>query len=135
MSLISDSLLRELFRHLRSWLANLQRAGSERKRESTQALRAVILAARHTQVYLRCLQQQGSQDHDTEARLAGMWTELGFRLQDLGLTRLSKRCDINGRYWADPAQFDDAFMQQADVGLQRMEQLARRLLAETGAAR
>lgn len=59
-----------------------------------------------------------------------MWSELGFRLKDLGLGALAKRCDISGRYWADPTQFDSEFLQRADVGLERMEQLARQLLAE-----
>ncbi len=135
MSLISDSLLRELFRHLRAWLSNLQRAGVARKRESIDALRAVVIAARHTQVYLRKLSVDGSQDHREEAKLAGMWTELGFRLGDLHLTRLAKRCDINGRYWADPEQFDAEFLHKADVGLQRMEQLARQMIAEIEAGK
>ena len=129
MALISDSVLWELFRHLKSWLTNLQRAGDKRKRESIEALRAVVVAARHTQAYLRRLRDHVGQDHAEEARLAGMWTELGFRLGDLELTRLAKRCDINGRYWADPEQFDDDFLHKADVGLARMEQLARQMIA------
>jgi hypothetical protein len=64
-----------------------------------------------------------------------MWTELGFRLRDLELTRLAKRCDINGRYWADPEQFDADFLRRADIGLARMEQLARQLLAGIEAKR
>ena len=134
MALISESVLWDLFRHLKSWLTNLQRAGDQRKRESIDALRAVVIAARHTQAYLRRLHQSG-QDHGEEARLAGMWTELGFRLRALELTRLAKRCDINGRYWADPEQFDDDFLHKADVGLARMEQLARQLLAGIEAKR
>ena len=134
MRLISDILLRELFRHLGAWLANLSRAGQARKRESIEALRAVVVAARHTQAYLRQLRDRKAQDHAEEARLAGMWTELGFRLGDLGLGKLAKRCDINGRYWADPDQFDAEFMQKADAGLKRMEQLARQLIAETTSA-
>ena len=129
MALISDSVLWELFRHLKSWLINLQRAGDRRKRESIEALRAVVIAARHTQAYLRRLGDHIGQDHAEEARLAGMWTELGFRLGDLELARLAKRCDINGRYWADPDQFDDDFLHKADVGLARMEQLARQMIA------
>jgi hypothetical protein len=58
-----------------------------------------------------------------------MWTELGFRLRDLDLARLAKRCEINGRYWADPEQFDDDFLRKADAGLARMEQLARQLIS------
>ena len=130
MALISDSLLWELFRHLKTWLGNLQRASSGRKRESIEALRAVVIAARHTQAYLRRLQDTSTQDHTEEGRLAGMWTELGFRLTDLGLAKLAKRCDISGRYWANPQGFEDDFIGKADVGLERMEQLARQMIAE-----
>ena len=130
MAVISDISLWPLFRHLGSWLGNLSRARQQRKRESIEALRAVVLAARHTQAYLRQLEETGQQNHATEANLAGLWTELGFRLIDLGLTKLAKRCDIRGRYWADPNILDAEFLQRADIGLERMEQLARQLLAE-----
>lgn len=135
MDLISDRLLWELFRHLRTWLANLHRASKARKRESIDALRAVVFAARHTRVYLRRLQDTATQDHAEEARLADMWTELGFRLTDLGLTRLARRCDISGRYWSDPAEFDDDFIEKADIRLDRMEYLAWQLIAEAGSSR
>ena len=130
MAVITDISLWELFKHLRQWLANLRRAGESRRRESVTALRAVIVAARHTQTYLRRLSASGKPDHAQEARLSEMWTELGFRLKDLGLNRLAKRCDIKGRYWADPAQFEPDFLAKADVGLERMEQLARQMVAE-----
>jgi hypothetical protein len=135
MALISDSVLWELFRHLKSWLTNLQRAGDARKRESVEALRAVVVAARHTQTYLRRLRDHGEQDHTEEARLASMWTELGFRLGDLELTSLAKRCDISGRYWADPDQFEEDFLHKADIGLARMEQLARQMIAQIEASK
>ena len=130
MAVTSDISLWTLFRHLGSWLGNLSRARQQRKRESIEALRAVVVAARHTQAYLRQLDDTGEQNHATEANLAGLWTELGFRLGDLGLTKLAKRCDIRGRYWADPDILDADFLQRADIGLERMEQLARQLLAE-----
>jgi hypothetical protein len=134
MSVISDISLWTLFRHLGSWLGNLSRARQQRKRESIEALRAVVVAARHTQAYLRQLDDTSQQNHAIEANLAGLWTELGFRLNDLGLTKLAKRCDIRGRYWADPNILDADFLQRADIGLERMEQLARQLLAEIEAA-
>ena len=130
MALITDISLWALIRHLRLWLTNLRRAGDERKRQSIKALRAVIVATRHTKAYLRKLSETAQQDHAEEARLAQKWTELGFVLQDLGLGALAKRCDITGRYWADPQQFECGFLDKADVGLARMEQLARQLVAE-----
>ena len=126
----TERLLWELFRHLKAWLANLQRAGASRKRESIEALRGVVLAARLTQTYLRKLQDSKTRDHAEEGRLTHTWTELGFRLGDLGLNKLAKRCDVSGRYWADPKRFDADFMDKADVGLERMEQLAKTLIVE-----
>ena len=119
----------ELFKHLKQWLNNLSRANRERQRQSISALRTVVIAARQTQAYLRLLHDTGQQDHAQESKLSEMWTELGFELTDLGLSKLAKRCDIKGRYWANPDGFDSEFLQKADVGLERMEQLARQLIA------
>lgn len=130
MGVITDKILWELIKHLKSWLTNLRRAGSERKRQSVKALRAVIIAARHTRAYVRLLNDTGKQNHEKEAKLSAMWTQLGFELKDLGLSTLAKRCDITGRYWADPGQFERDFLEKADVGLERMEQLARFMVAE-----
>jgi len=127
---LTDSLLWDLFKHLRQWLVNLNRAGAQRKRESIDALRAVVLASRATRVYLRRLADTAKADHAEEARLSGMWTGLGFKLADLGLGALAKRCDVTGRYWSNPAQFDRDFLDKADVGLERMEQLARHMVGE-----
>jgi hypothetical protein len=130
MEYLSASLLVELFRHVRSWLANLSRAGQGRKEASRAALRGVIKAARETAVYVRRLEDLGTRDHATEARLAGLWTDLAHALEDLGIHRLAKRCDISGRHWADPSHYDREFLERADVRLERMESLARQILAE-----
>jgi hypothetical protein len=130
MAVLTDISLWELFKHLKQWLINLSRANRERQRQSVAALRAVVIAARQTQAYLRLLHDSALQDHAQEAKLSEMWTALGFELTDLGLTKLAKRCDIKGRYWANPDRFDHDFLQKADVGLERMEQLARQMIAE-----
>ena len=131
MVIVSDIGLWPLLRHLKQWLVNLRRAGQARKRESVAALRAVIVAARGTRVYLRELADSGRRNHARETELAETWTRLGFVLRDLGLGKLAKRCDLSGRYWSDPAQFEEDFLERADIGLARMEQLARQLVAET----
>jgi len=130
VAVITDISLWELIKHLKQWLTNLNRASSARQRRSIEALRAVVIAARNTQAYVRLLNDTTNQDHQQEANLSEMWTELGFKLTDLGLSKLAKRCDIKGRYWADPNRFDNEFLQKADVGLERMEQLARQMLAQ-----
>ncbi len=130
MEFITDVSLWELVKHLKQWLVNLRKAGEARKTESVEALRAVIVAARHTSAYVRRLNETGQQDHAEEANLSTMWTKLSFMLADLKLSKLAKRCDIKGRYWANPAQFDSEFLEKADIGLERMEQLARQMVAE-----
>ena len=130
MAVVSEVSLWQLFKHLSQWIGNLSRAKQQRQRESIEALRAVVVAARHTQAYLRQLDDTGQQNHATEAQLAALWTELGFRLSDLGLSKLAKRCDIRGRYWANPDTLDKDFLKRADIGLERMEQMARQLLAK-----
>ena len=70
MDNISASLLQGVFRHVRSWLSNLDRAGLKRKQQSVQALRDVITAARETAVYMRQMKDTGERCHRTESHLS-----------------------------------------------------------------
>ena len=128
MAEISAGLLWEIFTHVRSWLANLSRAGEQRKHQSIEALRGIITASRRTAVYLRQLDETGCRDHDREQDLAVRWTELGFLLEDLGIAKLAKRCQITGKHWSDPDHYDRDFLEKADISLDRMERLATEIL-------
>jgi hypothetical protein len=130
MDKISASLLWDIFKHVRSWLANLHRAGQDRQQQSIRALRDVITAARETAVYIRQMKDTGQRDHGIEARLSVLWTELGFSLQDLGISKLAKRCQINGKHWSNPEHYDEDFLARADVSLERMENLANQILRQ-----
>ncbi len=116
--------LKTLLTHIARWLANLGRANDARKKASVSAVREVILVARRTAAYLRHVEQTGQQDVAPEQDLADRWTRLGFSMQDLGLAKLAKRCDIRGRAWADPSQFTPGFLEKADVSLESIERLA-----------
>lgn len=124
MLILGADELKNLLTHVVRWLANLGRANDERKKASITAVREVILVARRTATYLRHVEQTGQQDVKQEQDLAERWTRLGFSMQDLGLAKLAKRCDIRGRAWADPQQFSAEFMQKADVSLESIEKLA-----------
>ena len=132
MEPISNNTLYSLFRHGLTWLVNLRRARHGRIEDSVQALRRVVIASRETAVYLRQLKATRQPDHRIERQLTVLWTELGFALEDLGIDKLAKRCQITGARWADPARFDPVFLDKADVSLERMERLARQLLAGAG---
>lgn len=127
---LNPTALWALIKHAGRWLTNLSRANSARRQASIVALRKVVIAARKTAVYVRRLQDTQNRHYTTEAELAVLWTELSFALEDLHLNKLAKRCLISGKHWADPAQMDEDFLIKADIGLTRIEQLARGLLAE-----
>ncbi len=120
----------ELLTHLKKWVSNLRRAGKQRKLESKTALRNVIKAVRKTTIYTRNLQQHKTIALQQESELSLLWTELSFQLEDLGLTKLAKRCHITGIYWSDPSQLDNDFLDKAEVGLADIERLAKVNLME-----
>ncbi|PHS33075.1 MAG: hypothetical protein COA95_01845 [Methylophaga sp.] len=119
-----------LLTHLKKWVSNLRRASKQRKLESKSALRDVIKAVRKTTVYTRSLQQYRKTSLEQDSELSLLWTELSFKLDDLGLNKLAKRCHITGIYWSDPSQLDRDFLDKAEVGLSDIERLAKLNLQE-----
>ncbi|MGH1487279.1 MAG: hypothetical protein ACRBCI_13785 [Cellvibrionaceae bacterium] len=130
MAAIEPNTLYQLLKHGYNWLSNLRRAKSARKQESVIALRRVITASRETAVYLRQYQESKKRIYKIERGLTLLWTELGFALDDLGLSKLAKRCQVTGKHWSDPAYYEEAFLEKADISLDRMERLAKELLLE-----
>lgn len=118
-----------LGRFLVQWMRGLGRASGERKTECLAAIDAVIVATRRTQAYSRT-RDDGGLDPKTEESLAILWTKLGLKLEKLKVKKLAKRCDIKGKYWADPKQFSSEWLAQADVGLEAVGKLARQLKAQ-----
>lgn len=129
IEVLSPTALWDLIKNASRWLINLRRANHTRQQASVKALRKVVIAARKTAVYTRQLDDTQQRHYPTEVELATLWTELSFDLDDLKVTKLAKRCLINGKQWADPKQMDSDFLAKADAGLDRIEQLANQLLA------
>ncbi len=130
MEILSTKLLWEILKHAKSWLTNLDRASEARKAQSIKAVRKVITASRETAVYIRSMKVTGQPNHETEAHLSVLWTELGFELQDIGIHKLAKRCQIRGKHWAEPNHYDQDFLQKADISLESMEKLANEILIQ-----
>lgn len=130
MDVITTKTLWEILKHAKSWLTNLDRASNERKKQSVRAVRNVITALRETAVYIRSMKDTGNCNHDTEAHLSILWTELSFALQDIGINKLAKRCQIKGMLWANPNHYDQDFLQKADISLESMEKLANEILVQ-----
>lgn len=128
--LLTPTAIWALIKNASQWLVNLRRASKNRQLESIAALRKVILAARKTAVYVRQLEDTKQRHYPTEDELAKLWTELSFLLEDIHVPKLAKRCSINGKQWADPKSMNKDFLDKADAGLERIEQLANQLLAQ-----
>jgi hypothetical protein len=125
---VTAATFTETIKHVRKWLSNLSRATPERKQQSIDALRKVILAVRETRVYIRHLNDTGERERADETHLAFLWTELGFTLRDLNLNTLARRCEIKGKYWSDPTHYDQEFLDMADIKLDSIERSAAELL-------
>lgn len=132
MTELTAGALWALFKNGATWLTNLKRASQARKTESRKAVRQIVTAARETAVYVRRLNGIEVHDHKTEARLSRLWTELAFTLEDLKIDKLAKRCMIKGKYWSNPDHYNEDFLEKADISLERMERLAREILADIG---
>jgi len=131
LSQVSVSEWLAILSHAKKWLTNLKRAKEGRKEESKEALRAVITVLRKTALYLRQAKQEGK-SYEREERLSMAWTHLSFKLDDLGLKDLSKKCMLKGKYWADPNSIDERTLEKAGIKLSEVEDLANALLKELG---
>lgn len=124
---LSPENLWDLLKHVKSWLINLERAGEARKKESVEALRAVLSAVRETESYLRRLRTKG-REQNIEDKLALLWTELSYKLTDIGLDKLAKKCFMKGKYWADRDKYTDAYFERYGVSLELIEHIVLRQL-------
>jgi hypothetical protein len=70
------------------------------------------------------LREGGEKSIEKQEELSMLWTELSFELKDLGLTKLADRCNMKGKYWADPTEFDADFLDRAGNRLSDIEELA-----------
>lgn len=123
------SAIASLTGHLVRWVANLGRAGRQRKLESRASLERVLLAVRKTAVYRRSLDEGAPKNYDRESEIAMQWTALALELDRLGLDKLAKKCRVMGWYWENPDRFDSDFLAQAGVRFDQVERLAVQLMA------
>jgi hypothetical protein len=128
----SASSLLSLSKFLLQWLQGLSHASEARKVRCIDAIDRVIAATRETQRY--CTERDRAEvDSQKEGQLASMWTDLSFELERVGVKKLAKRCDVKGRYWGargSQEKFSEEWLNQADITLEAVAQLARRIKAE-----
>jgi hypothetical protein len=121
---LGASEILSIITHLKKWVINLLRAKAKRKQQSKKALRAVIKAVRETTIYLRIIRDTGKKSIKKERELSLLWTDLSFKLEDIKLKKLAENCMKLSRYWAEPSDFDESFLEKAGNRLSDIEQLA-----------
>ena len=124
-----------LIKHVKQWIGNLGRAGTERKQQSKKALRAVILAVRQTEAYVTDLNEGRARSRSREIKISSLWTSLSFELEDINLNKLAKACRINGKYWATrkkdgSSAYSDDFLNKAGTRLSDVEKAANMALRQ-----
>lgn len=107
-------------------LRRLVDGSAKRQSACLDAIEKVVVGVRKTEAYCRA-RSTGNRNLRTEGDLAAMWTEIGFALQRVGVPSLAKRCDVKGRYWANSERFSNEWWDSADIGLDSVEALARRV--------
>jgi len=127
---IGASEILSIITHIKKWVTNLLRAKAKRKQQSKEALRAVIKAVRGSTIYLRSIRETGKKYIEKEREISLLWTDLSFKLEDIRLKKLSERCMILSKYWADPSAFDESFIKKAGSRLEDIENLAQASLKE-----
>ena len=130
---VGGGVVSALTTHLLKWVTNLRRAGENRKNESRDSLKRVILTVRKTSVYCRALDEGQPKNYDKEAEISAQWTGLAMELDRLKLEKLAKKCRVKGWYWEDQGRFDSEFLKHAQVSFKQVEDLATQLLKEIDA--
>lgn len=110
--------------YLTRWLASLEAANEERRREAAQTVGQVVVATRETIKYLATLAETHTVDPRIEARLAREWSRLSHLLRNIGNAGLSKRCLVKGGLWPDAAALPADYIDQTSAALAAVEALA-----------
>ncbi len=121
----------EVAKHLKKWVTNLKRARENRKNESIEALRQVIVASRGMRIYINEW-KEGVRDYPSEKQLSEEWTKLGFLVKDLGLQDLSNKCDELALKLTMIDQVGKETVEKTREALVSIEERAREILNEVG---
>lgn len=116
--------------HIKKWVTNLLRAKKERKKQSREALEAVILAIIETQIYLGDIKERGkkAKSKKIEKNLALLWTGLSLKVRSIKLEKLATSCKDLGKYWAVPSLFSKEYIKSINSNLSEIETRAENIL-------
>ena len=128
--IVGKAAVSSLTTHIIKWVANLGRAGENRKNESRACLEKVILAVIKTRLYCSALDAGQPVDYAKESEIAIEWRTLSMELERLKLLKLAKKCKVKSWYWEDQGRLDADFLKQAQVGFEQVEKTASLLLKQ-----
>jgi len=127
---VGGAAVSALTTHILKWIANLRRAGDERKNESRACLVKVVLAVRKTSIYCHALDEGQQENYAKEEEISLEWTKLALELDGLKLHKLAKKCRVKGWYWENQGRFDQVFLEKSQITFTQVESLANQLIHE-----
>lgn len=122
---ISKNKYYEMIEGVFEWLKSLDSTSEKKRKDSVDALRSVVLAIRETSNYLN---SKDTNNYIIEKKLSNSWTELSFKLKDLDMSMLAKKCFLKGKYWSNPEDYNSKNISQSVISLDMMEHLATKQL-------
>lgn len=120
---------------LRKWVELAIRESKSFSEEEKGALKAFYMAVNETRIYVANLERSGHKklqdndrrDYQEEARLSRLWTATSERITPFNV-ELADRCFLKGDYWAAPELWSSEHVEEAKIELERMFQIARKLI-------
>lgn len=118
MSVLSSNLLA-----VKRWLLEPTREPSD------AAVGAIVRAVNATTAYIADAAERQERERATERQLIELWQSaaLALRSEDPALAR---RLQIKAEYWANPARWTDADIARAEIYLDDITRIARRMVAQ-----
>lgn len=84
--------------------------------QRSAALNALYQAATETAEYIECLQKEGVQKPDTEARLSQLWRNAANKLYQFN-HEFADRLFLKADYWQKPTEWSEGDIKKARIGL------------------
>ena len=104
-----------------------QRILEEEERE--YAANSFRRALNETEIYYGTRRAENGRDRDKEEQLSRMWTDVAREIRPFD-GELSYRCEIKGRYWADPIGWPEDAAIEYQITIQEMRDALGELLGQ-----
>ena len=110
-----------------NWLiARLSGREETRTKERSEAIAALIKALNETRIHFGTQRTKRKRNRPREEEISRLWIDAAVKVRPID-DELANRCESKGRFWADPAGFDDRDIDTATISIEAVEASLRKL--------